>query len=73
LRYYRTLLKSSNYNLGSNIKFCKFNYVTPQENKSLSRHQRDDVFIDIETAYKEANIELVEMTSEEYKKRREGK
>ncbi|MEI7581803.1 hypothetical protein [Runella sp.] len=54
-------------------KYAKFNYVTPQENKSLSRHQRDDVFIDIETAYKEANIELVEMTSEEYKKRREGK
>lgn len=42
-------------------KYAKFNYVTPEENKLISKHQRDDVFIDIETAYKDANIELVDL------------
>ena len=53
-------------------KYAKFNYVTPNENKKISRHQRDDVFIDIETAYQNSGIELVEMTVEELKRLRKG-
>lgn len=53
-------------------KYAKFNFVTPNENKKISRHQRDDVFIDIETAYQKAEIELIEITPEELKKLRKG-
>ncbi len=53
-------------------KYAKFNFVTPQENKRISRHQRDVVFVDIETAYQTAKIELVEITFEELKKLRKG-
>jgi hypothetical protein len=53
-------------------KYAKFNFVTPQENKKISRHQRDDVFIDIETAYRKAGIELDEITYEVLKNLRKG-
>lgn len=53
-------------------KYAKFNFVTPQENKKISRHQRDDVFIDIETAYQKAGIELIEITLDDLKKLRKG-
>jgi hypothetical protein len=53
-------------------KYAKFNYVTPNENKKISRYQRDDVFIDIETAYQKSEIELIEITFEELKNLRKG-
>ena len=49
-------------------KYAKFNYVTPQENKKISKYQREDVFVDIETAYANAEIELIEISDEEFKK-----
>lgn len=53
-------------------KYAKYNYVTPSENKKISRHQRDDVFEDIEIAYANAEIELVTITSEDLKKLKNG-
>ena len=53
-------------------KYAKYNYVTPAENKKISRHQRDDVFEDIEIAYANAEIELVTITSEDLKKLKNG-
>lgn len=45
--------------------YAQFNIVTPQENKKISQYQRDGVFIDIESAYKAADIELLEISEEE--------
>lgn len=53
-------------------KYAKFNFVTPQENKKISKHQRDGVFSDIETAYQKAEIKLIEITFEDLKKLRKG-
>lgn len=53
-------------------KYAKFNYVTPEENKRISRHQRDDVFVDIEKAYKLAEIKLKKITKNDLKKMRKG-
>ena len=43
----------------------KFNYVLKIENTRLSRFQRTDKFIDEETAYRLAGIEMVAITLEE--------
>jgi hypothetical protein len=48
-------------------KYARYNYVTPAENKKISIHQREGVFTDIETAYRSAGIELVDISSEELK------
>jgi hypothetical protein len=53
-------------------EYAKFNFVTPQENKKLSRYQRDDVFKDPDTAYQKAEIELIEITLEDLKQLRKG-
>lgn len=45
--------------------YAKFNIVTPLENKKISQYQRDGIFIDIESAYQSAGIELLEITNEE--------
>jgi len=46
-------------------KYGRFNYITPHENRALMRHQRRDAFKDPSTAYKNANIRLVMVTTEE--------
>lgn len=43
-----------------------FNYVLPQENKRLAAFQRDSVFVDIETSYNKAGVELISITVEEF-------
>jgi hypothetical protein len=45
--------------------YARFNYVTPKENKKISRFQRVGVFVDIEKAYEAANIELLVLSNEE--------
>lgn len=54
-------------------KYAKFNFVTPSENKRISRHQKDTVFKDIETAYKNADIILEQLTFNELKQLRRNK
>jgi len=51
-------------------KYAKFNYVTPEENKKIANFQKEDVFVDVETAYKSAGIELKEISFEEIKQLR---
>lgn len=53
-------------------KYAEFNYVTPLENKKISRYQRDDVFVDIESAYSEADMELTMIDKEELNNLRRG-
>ena len=54
-------------------KYAKFNYVTPQENKKISKFQREGVFVDIATAYSLAKIELREITTQELKNLKKGR
>ncbi|QIN82757.1 hypothetical protein GBA63_08930 [Rubrobacter tropicus] len=46
-------------------KYGRFNYVTPQENRSLMPHQRRSAFVDPATAYLAAGITLVAVTEGE--------
>ncbi len=43
----------------------KFNYVLKAENNRLARYQRAENFVDEETAYRLAGIELISITFEE--------
>jgi hypothetical protein len=49
-------------------KYAKFNFVTPQENAKLKKYQKDTIFINSETAYKSAGIELFEINEYDFKK-----
>jgi len=51
-------------------EYGKFNYVLKAENKQLVEFQKDASFIDDETAYIAAKIELINITTEEFKKLR---
>ena len=53
-------------------KYAKFSFVMPSENKKISKYQRDDVFVDIETAYLNAKITLIDISKEELKKMKKG-
>jgi hypothetical protein len=53
-------------------KYSKFNYVTSSENKKVSKFQKTEDFIDPERAYKEANIQLIEISKDELKKIKKG-
>ncbi|MCU0723851.1 MAG: hypothetical protein MUC63_09605 [Planctomycetes bacterium] len=41
-------------------------YITPEENKSLQRHQRDDVYSTQEEACRKAGIELLAVREEDW-------
>ncbi|MGV3541328.1 MAG: hypothetical protein ACO1OQ_16045 [Rufibacter sp.] len=47
-------------------EYGKFNYVLKAENKQLVEFQKDAHFIDDETAYKAAAIELIQLSAEEW-------
>lgn len=53
--------------------FGKFNYVLKHENSRLAKYQRADKFIDEETAYRLAGIEMETITIEELEKLRNNK
>ncbi len=53
-------------------KYAKYNIVTPQENKKLAKYQREHEFIDVETPYIKAKIELIEITPEILKTLKKG-
>ena len=55
------------------VKYGKYNLVTPAENKKVSSEQREGIFENIEMAYKKAGIELVKITVEELSKLRKKK
>ena len=46
-------------------EYGKFNYVLKTENKQLVEYQKDASFIDEETAYRTAKIELICITTDE--------
>lgn len=46
-------------------RFGRFNYVLKHENSRLAKYQRADKFIDEETAYRMAGIEMEHITIEE--------
>jgi len=48
-------------------KFGKFNLVLKSENNKLKKFQKKGVFVDEETAYAFAEIELVEFSEEQYR------
>ncbi len=50
----------------------KYNFVTRSENTKLKKHQKFEVFTNPETSYLEANINLVEISKEDYKKLKKG-
>jgi hypothetical protein len=47
-------------------RFGKFNLVLRSENQRLKKFQKNGVFIDEETAYKQAEIELTPFSPEDY-------
>jgi hypothetical protein len=53
-------------------KYAKYNLVTPQENRKISKNQRDKVFKNIEKAYEDTKIKLVEITENQFKSLRKG-
>ena len=46
-------------------KYGKYNYVTPQENKALTRYQKQGIFEDPASSYEKAGIRLVTLTDED--------
>jgi hypothetical protein len=50
----------------------RYNFVTRSENTKLKKHQKSEVFTNPETSYLEANINLVEITEEDYKNLKKG-
>jgi len=50
----------------------RYNFVTRSENTKLKKHQKFEVFTNPETSYLEANINLVEITEEDYKNLKKG-
>ena len=56
--------KESLYDLYLN-EFGKYNLVVKEENRSLVKFQKENVFENDITAYKKANIELIQVTIEE--------
>ena len=42
-------------------KYGRYNYVSKMENKRLIKYQKIGVFVDPETAYENAGIELVDL------------
>ena len=50
----------------------RYNFVTRSENTKLKKHQKSEVFTNTETSYLEANINLVEITEEDYKNLKKG-
>jgi len=53
-------------------KYAMFNYVTSSENRIVSKYQRTENFVDVEQAYIEADIKLIEISNEELKKVKKG-
>lgn len=54
-------------------KYGKYNLVTPSENKKVSQHQKEGVFAGIDDAYRNAGIELVDISAGELAKLRKRK
>lgn len=54
-------------------KYAKFNYITTSENQKLKNFQKDKNFIDVDSSYKNAGVELVEITEIELKKYSKGR
>ena len=54
-------------------KYAKFNYVTSSENQKLKKYQKNTIFIDVESSYKNAGVELVKITEIELKKYSKGR
>ena len=48
------------------VRYGRFNYITPCENKLLVTHQKESVFLDPTTAYQKAGIQLLAITPDEF-------
>lgn len=53
-------------------KYSVFNYVLPTENKRLIKFQKDGCFINAESAYASAGINLIDITLEELNRLRKN-
>lgn len=49
-------------------RYGQFHYVTPRENKILVDHQKKDVFVNPETAYKNAGVRLITISVEQLRR-----
>jgi hypothetical protein len=49
-------------------RYGRFHYVTPRENKVLVEHQKKGVFINPETAYRNAGVQLITVSVEQLKR-----
>jgi len=46
-------------------RYGRFRYVTPSENKALTKHQRKSVFTDVDRAYDSAGIQFISISRED--------
>jgi hypothetical protein len=49
-------------------KYGRLHYITPDENKIVTKFQKDDVFLDPDTAYLHAKITLVLVAVDDFRK-----
>jgi hypothetical protein len=48
-------------------KYGRLHYITPDENKAVIRFQKDAVFVEPESAYKNAGIQLINVVASDLK------
>jgi hypothetical protein len=48
-------------------KYGRLHYITPDENKAVIRFQKDVVFVEPESAYKYAGIQLINVAASDIK------
>ena len=53
-------------------KYGRFTRVTSQENRRLAPFQKNDVFVSPKRAYREAGVQMIKVTEEEWKRIKRG-